>query len=116
MPRSRSSALEPEAEAAQSAGRMSRSAVGESTPAKGAAWVQGVALGNVASSPVDSAAGLDWRPVRGERTVTPSSKALSHLLSLFILTAALGSLDDEAPILQVRELSLRESHRMVALS
>lgn len=38
-------------------------------------------MGNVASSPVDSAAGLDWGPVQGERTVTPSSKACSHLLS-----------------------------------
>lgn len=88
MPRSRSSVLELEAEAVQSAGRLSRSVVGVPTADKGVAWAKGVALGNVASSPVDSAAGLDWGPVQGERTVTPSSKACSHLLSPFILRAA----------------------------
>ena len=74
MPRSRSSVLEPVDEDAQSLGRMPLSGGGVSTPAKGAAWAKGVASGNVASSPVDSAAGLDWGPVREERTVTPSSK------------------------------------------
>lgn len=46
---------------------------------------------------MDSAAGLDWGPVHGERTViTPSSKACSPLLSPFILRAV-GSLDAEGP-------------------
>ena len=85
MPRSRSSVLEPEAEAEQSEGRLSRSVVGVPTPDEGVAWAKGVALGNLASSLVDSAAGLDWGPVQEERTVTPPSKACFHLLSPFIL-------------------------------
>lgn len=92
LPRPKSSVLEPVAEAARSEGRMSQ----------GAAWAKGVALGNVASSPMDSAAGLDWGPVWGEKTVVPSSKILYHLLSQFILTAALGSLDVVGPILQMK--------------
>lgn len=60
---SRSFVLEPEAEAASSGGRMSHSAGGEPTWAKGAAWDKCVALGNVASSLMYSAGGLAWGSV-----------------------------------------------------
>lgn len=80
------------------------------TLAKGASWDKGMASGNMASSPVDSAAGLVWGLVRGEKMVTP------HLLAQGILTAALGNLDAVAPTWQVKMLSLREPHKTVALS
>lgn len=108
--------LEPAAESVHSGERMSHSVSGVSTPAKVADWAKGMALGNVASSPMDSAVGLDRRPVWDERTVIPSSKTLYHLLSQFILAEALGSLNVVGPILHMRKLGLRESHKTVALS
>ena len=97
MSSSSSSVLEPAAEASWLGGKMSHSVGGAPTLAKGAAWDKCVALGNVASSPAYSAGGLAWGSVGGERTVSSSSRDLSHPLALFILTAALGSLDAVAP-------------------